>query len=86
MTPAVSAGTNATIEGLSLSHNGSFVDSDLGDSWNATVNYGDNTGTQTLSLNSDKTFSLSHTYAQDGIYTVTVNVIDAASHDGSATN
>jgi len=41
----------------------------------ATVNYGDGSGSQTLSL-SGKSFSLSHTYATPGSYTVTVAVSD----------
>lgn len=85
MTPVVSAGGNQTIKGLTLSRGGSFADSDAGDSWTATVNYGDGTSSQPLTLNSDKTFTLSHAYAQDGVYTVSINVVDAADHDGSAT-
>jgi RHS repeat-associated protein len=84
MTPVVSAGGNQTIAGLTLSRSGSFADTDSGDSWTSTVDYGDGTGAQTLTLNSDKTFTLSHTYALDGTYNVAVNVIDAANHDGSA--
>jgi hypothetical protein len=84
MTPVVSAGSNQTIAGLTLSRSGSFADTDSGDSWTATVDYGDGTGAQTLTLNSDKTFTLSHTYALDGTYNITVNVIDADNHDGSA--
>ena len=74
--PIVDAGPDATIdEGGLFSSGGSFTDPDA-DSWTATVDYGDGTGVQSLSLNPDKTFSLSHTYEQDGVYTVTVTVDD----------
>jgi hypothetical protein len=38
------------------------------------VDYGDGSGVQTLVLNDDKTFSLSHTYADDNVYMVEVKV------------
>ena len=74
--PSVDAGGDATIdEGSSFSGAGSFSDPGA-DTWSATVDYGDGAGPVALSLNPDKTFSLSHTYAQDGSYTVTVVVGD----------
>ena len=76
--PVVDAGTDSAIsEGDTFTGNGSFTDPGA-DTWTATVNYGDSSGTNALSL-SDKTFSLSHAYAQDGLYTVEVCVKDALS-------
>jgi hypothetical protein len=73
--PTVSAGNDATIdEGGTFSQSGSFTDPDA-NSWTATVNYGDGSGVQALTL-VGKAFSLSHLYADNGTYTVTVSVND----------
>ncbi|NLS97836.1 MAG: cadherin-like domain-containing protein, partial [Planctomycetaceae bacterium] len=83
--PVVAAGPDDSIdEGGTFTSSGSFTDPDT-DSWMATVDYGDGTGPQTLTLNPDKTFSLSHTYVDNGNYTVTVTVDDAAGVQGSDT-
>jgi PKD repeat protein len=81
--PVVSAGADATInEGATFSQNGSFTDPDA-NSWTAKVNYGDGSGDQSLSITLPaKTFSLSHVYADNGVYTVTVTVNDGTV-DGS---
>lgn len=81
--PVVSAGPDAIIdEGDTFSYTlGSFVDPGA-DTWSATVNYGDGSGTGALAL-SGKTFSLSHTYADNGVYAVTVTVYD---DDGSGSD
>jgi PKD repeat protein len=60
---------------LPLGFAGLFADPD-NDQWTATVDYGDGFGPQALSLNEDKSFSLSHTYANAGVYTVSVSVSD----------
>jgi hypothetical protein len=73
--PVVDAGADAAIdEGSSFDQDGSFTDPGA-DNWTATVDYGDGSGVQPLTL-TGKTFSLSHVYAQDGTYTVTVCVAD----------
>jgi hypothetical protein len=75
--PTVNAGAGATInEAGTFLSSGSFADPGA-DNWTASVNYGDGTATQSLSLNG-KNFSLSHTYADDtkGPFTVTVTVND----------
>ena len=68
-------GTAVTFNGLDFSQGGSFTDPGP-DTWTAAVNYGDGTGSQPLSLNADKTFSLSHQYPKSGTYTVKVTVND----------
>lgn len=62
------------LRGETYSAAGSFTDPG-DDSWIATVNYGDGTGTNALAL-SGKSFSLSHTYSTLGTFTVTVTVSD----------
>lgn len=54
-----------------------FFDPDQGDSWTATVNYGDGAGPQPLTLSPTKQFDLAHTYASGGTYPVTISVTDA---------
>ena len=71
-------------EGSRLTAQGSFADPDS-TAWTATVDYGDNSGVQPLALNADKTFNLSHTYADEGTYPVTVNVTDNGGATGTAT-
>lgn len=63
--------------GVAFSRNGSFVDT-FGNSWTATVNYGDGSGTQALTLNANKTFTIGHTYAAAGNYSVTVTISNDA--------
>ena len=62
-------------EGGTFSSAGSFDDPG-DDTWTATVDYGDGAGAQPLALNPDKTFSLSHLYADDDTFTVIVTVTD----------
>jgi len=82
--PVVEAGLGATVnEGDTFTGSGSFTDPSPDDSWTATVDYGDETGSQPLTLNADKTFSLIHLYADDGSYTVTVTVTDDDNDSGS---
>jgi PKD repeat protein len=84
--PAVEAGTGGSIkEGETFSSTGSFTDSNTGDTWTAKVNYGDGTADETLNLNLDKTFGISHTYTDNGVYTITVTVTDSAGYPGSDT-
>ncbi|MEI7685942.1 MAG: FG-GAP-like repeat-containing protein, partial [Planctomycetota bacterium] len=70
------AGAAATVAtGGTFTRSGSFVDP--GDNnWTATVNYGDGAGAVALTLNADKTFSLSHTYNTAGTFPVTIIVND----------
>jgi PKD repeat protein len=83
--PVVDAGADATIdEGSLFSSSGSFTDPGA-DTWEATVDYGDGSGTQPLTLNADKTFALNHTYADNGSYIVGVCVTDDDGGEGCDT-
>ncbi|MFO0966593.1 MAG: LamG-like jellyroll fold domain-containing protein [Gemmataceae bacterium] len=73
---SVSLGGDAVInEGDTLTRTGSFTDAISG-VFSATVDYDDGAGAQPLALNGDRTFNLSHTYVEDGAYTVHVVVTD----------
>jgi hypothetical protein len=83
--PAVDAGPIAFVnEGGTFTSSGSFVDWG-NDAWTATVDYGDGGDLETLAINPDKTFALSHVYADSGMYRVTVSVIDDDGGVGTAT-
>ena len=80
--PTVEIGTNVTVNEALWSRAASFSDPDA-DTWTASVDYGDGSGLQPLALNADKSFALSHTYALDGVYSVTVTVTDNEGAVGS---
>jgi VCBS repeat-containing protein len=83
--PTVNAGADVTIsEGGTFTGLGSFTDADS-TSWTATVDYGDDSEVKALTLTAAKTFNLSHAYAKDGIYTVTVSVTDNHGRSGTDT-
>jgi hypothetical protein len=83
--PAVSMPATSTLnEGATYSASGSFSDVGGDGPWTASVNYGDGT-VETLALNADKTFSLSHAYADDGTPTITVSVTDKDGGVGQGT-
>src|SRR5206468_3810165 len=63
---------------------GSFSDPGA-DTWTATVDYGDGSGAQALTLNADKTFNLRHSYQQPGVFSVTVTVRDKDGGVGTGT-
>ena len=76
--PVVDAGPDATVEeGSVFTGSGSLSDPDS-QSWTAIVNYGDGSGNQTLTINADRTFQLSHVYGDNGVFPVTVTVTDEA--------
>ncbi|MBL8814158.1 MAG: hypothetical protein JNM43_28575, partial [Planctomycetaceae bacterium] len=72
---SLSQTTVAILTGDSVSIDGSFFDPDS-TTWTATVNYGDGGGVQSLALNSDNTFRLSHTYQVAGSYSIVVEIRD----------
>lgn len=81
-TPVVDAWGDAVISaGGSLVRAGSFDDPDA-NVWTATVNYGDGSGPQSLTLNPDKSFALSRAYPNPGTYVVTVSVSDGTGRTG----
>lgn len=83
--PTVSAGSAVTlVEGGTLQRNGTITDPDSLDTFTATVNYGDGGGAQALAL-AGSTFALSHLYADNGAFTVTVNVSDNHGGAGNTT-
>ncbi len=85
VTPVVSAGADVSFyEGLTWSGSGSFTDAVAGLPLSATVNYGDGTGTQPLTLSANDTFNLQHAFAQKGVYTVTVSVSDGEGQTGTS--
>ncbi|MFN2304922.1 MAG: PKD domain-containing protein, partial [Anaerolineales bacterium] len=73
--PSLAAPTNGSIdEGQTFTYAWPFTDPGH-DSWTATINYGDNSAEQTISLPS-RSIALNHTYKDEGIYTITVSVQD----------
>ncbi|OGO70315.1 MAG: hypothetical protein A3H36_01460 [Chloroflexi bacterium RIFCSPLOWO2_02_FULL_71_16] len=62
-------------DGLEVS--GSFSDPDPGQTWTATVDYGEGDGDEPLALSGDMTFELRHRYAEPGDYRIDVAVTDS---------
>ena len=72
--------------GVPFSIGGSFTDPGADQPWTGTVDFGDGTGVQPLAVNSvNKTFTLNHTYAVAGPYTVTVSITDNLGATGTGT-
>lgn len=83
--PSVNPLSDTTInKGNTFNQTGSFTDSDSSSSWTGTVDYGDGSGIQPLTL-SGMNFSLSHLYTTTGNYTVTVTIADNQGATGQAT-
>jgi uncharacterized delta-60 repeat protein len=77
--PSVNLPATLTAAAGSLfTFSGSFSDPGTSDGpWTGTVNYGDGTGDQVLSINSvNHTYQLSHTYTTAGGYTLVVKISD----------
>lgn len=71
---------------------GSFLDIGAGQSWTATVDYGDGSDAEPLTLvpvagsvENRHTFALNHAYGRSGTYEVTVAVTDAEGNVGTTT-
>jgi autotransporter-associated beta strand protein len=71
----LSAASVSVTSGNAIGVDGSFYDPDSV-SWDGTVDYGDGSDVQPLTLNSDNTFRLDHTYVTAGSFTVTVQIRD----------
>lgn len=85
VTPVVNAGEDATISyNSTFTGPGAFTDPGS-DIWAGTVDYGDGSGVQSLTLNANKTFDLSHQYTGSGPYTVTVTITDSGGATGTDT-
>ena len=72
----MSTGTIALSPGDAFSRPGSFSDVGTLDSWTATVDYGDGSGSHTLTLTAGKTFSLTSPAYTAGDHTVIVSITD----------
>lgn len=82
--PTVDAGPDASVAaGTPFTRTGNVADEDLG-TVTATVDYGDGTGTQPLTM-SGGSFTLNHTFSTAGTRTVTVTAKDAGGKTGSDT-
>ncbi|MFO0748165.1 MAG: PKD domain-containing protein [Myxococcota bacterium] len=80
--PTVGLGSGASFaEGSTFTRGGTFSDPGLDDTFTGTVDWGDGSGTQALTLGSG-TFTLSHAWADNGSYTITVKISD---DDGTTT-
>jgi len=84
VTPAPELGASlATSEGTPVSATRTFTDPGA-DSWTATVDYGDGSGAQPLTL-SGGSFTLAHTYADNGSYAIQVSITDNDGATGTGT-
>ncbi len=77
--PTIDAGPDAVAsEGVAFTRTGTVTDPDSGETFTATVDYGEGAGPVPLTINPDGTFTLNHVWADDGVYTVLVEVEDSA--------
>jgi chitodextrinase len=83
--PTVTAGPmSPELTGDASTGAGSFTDPGIDDTHTGEVDYGEGSGFEPLALAAGA-FSLSHAYADDGTYTVTVRITDNAGGVGEAT-
>jgi|GEM_PF-6823430 len=75
--PSIGAIAEGIVEtGSTLIRDGSFTDPGSTGTFTATVDYGDGSGAQALSLTSERRFTLAHVYQTAGQYTVVVTIVD----------
>jgi PKD repeat protein len=77
------SGDTSLVEGETFTGSGSFTDPGA-DTWTATVDYGEGAGPEALPL-TGMTFNLEQLYPEDGLFTVTVCVLDDDGGEGCAT-
>ena len=83
--PTVSTGSDLTLAPRgTMTRSGNFTDPDQGQTWTATVDFGDGGGPQPLDLGAAHTFLLQHTYMAGGTFAVVVIVADSEAGAGSA--
>jgi hypothetical protein len=82
--PSVNAGPDITVYAGQVLVRAGSVTVENGTPIEATVNYGDGTGAQPITLNADGTFVLSHQYTNTGVFTATVQVTDSVGAIGTA--
>ncbi len=76
--PTVSPGGNVfATEGIAFTQTGSFTDASFDETFTASVDYGDGSGSHTLTLGAGNSFVLGNVYASPGAYVVTVTVKDS---------
>ncbi len=83
--PSVSlAGAASGVRGQTLAFAGGFTDPGTADTWTATVDFGDGSGTQALSFGANHAFSFNHVFTANGTYSVVVTVRDDDGGAGTA--
>ncbi len=79
------ANADGALEGERFSHSGHYADLGALDVLSGQVDFGDDSGVQEIALMTNGTFDLTHTWAQDGVYTVTVTITDDGGAEGEGT-
>ncbi len=82
--PVIALSAISVSENQVFTATGSFFDPDSV-SWLGSVDYGDGGGALPLALNPGQTFTLTHTYLDSGVYSVTVKLIDELNGAGRKT-
>jgi fibronectin-binding autotransporter adhesin len=77
-------GTVAIPSGLALVSTLTFADPGS-DAWTATVDYGDGSGVQPLTIGEGKSLPMNHSFPSNGVYTVKLEVSDDDTGKGSTT-